>query len=419
MNIAAESGAFADMMRLLEDLGRIGRELGGGVTRLLYSPSWQEAQRLLAGRMADAGLEVRYDRVGNLYGRLPGTRPDLPVVLTGSHVDTVRAGGDYDGAGGIAAGIAALSYLKRRFGMPVRTLEVVSFCEEEGSRFPLTYWGSGSIGGRYRIGDGIGIYDAEGVSLDEAMKAAGFGYGSQPDCRRRDIGDYVELHIEQGVVLEAAGRRIGVVESIVGQRRYGIAVTGNSNHAGTTPMSYRADALAGAADMIVRVEEMAKRAGNGVVATVGRIEALPNTPNVIPGEVRFSLDIRHTESWMLNEFSESALETFQEIAAARKLQVKADCWLKTEPVPMDGTLAGRIERLCMEAGLPYLRMVSGAGHDAQIMAAISRAAMLFVPSRGGISHAKEEYTEPAHLAEGAAVLAACLHELAYTTGVDG
>nr|WP_145158916.1 Zn-dependent hydrolase [Paenibacillus terrae] len=419
MNIAAESGAFADMMRLLEDLGRIGREPGGGVTRLLYSPSWQEAQRLLAGRMADAGLEVRYDRVGNLYGRLPGTRPDLPVVLTGSHVDTVRAGGDYDGAGGIAAGIAALTYLKRRFGMPVRTLEVVSFCEEEGSRFPLTYWGSGSIGGNYRIGDGIGIYDAEGVSLDEAMKAAGFGQESQPDCRRRDIGDYVELHIEQGVVLEAAGRRIGVVESIVGQRRYGIAVTGNSNHAGTTPMSYRADALAGAADMIVRVEEMAKRAGNGVVATVGRIEAWPNTPNVIPGEVRFSLDIRHTESWMLNEFSDSALETFQEIAAARKLQVKTDCWLKTEPVPMDGTLAGRIERLCMEADLPYLRMVSGAGHDAQMMAAVSRAAMLFVPSRGGISHAKEEYTEPAHLTEGAAVLAACLHELAYTTGVDG
>lgn len=131
------------------------------------------------------------------------------------------------------------------------------------------------------------------------------------------------------------------------------------------------------------------------------------------------MDIRHTESWMLNEFSESALETFQRIAAARKLLVKADCWLKTEPVPMDGTLAGRIERLCMEAGLPYLRMVSGAGHDAQMMAAVSRAAMLFVPSRGGISHAKEEYTEPAYLAEGAAVLAACLHELAYTTGVDG
>ncbi|MBB3127995.1 allantoate deiminase [Paenibacillus rhizosphaerae] len=419
MNIAAESGAFPDMMRLLEELGRIGREPGGGVTRLLYTPSWCEAQRLLADRMADAGLEVRYDRAGNLYGRLPGTRPDLPVVLTGSHVDTVRVGGNYDGAAGIAAGIAALSYLKRRFGTPVRTLEVVSFCEEEGSRFPLTYWGSGSIEGRYRIGDGTGIYDAEGVSLDEAMKAAGFGRGGQPDCRRTDIGDYVELHIEQGVVLEAAGRRIGVVESIVGQRRYGITVTGTSNHAGTTPMSYRADALAGAAEMIIKVEEMAWQAGRGLVATVGRIEAWPNTPNVVPGQVRFSLDIRHTESYMLNEFSEAALETFRGIAAVRKLRMEAACWVKTEPVPMDGALAGRIERLCIEANLPCLRMVSGAGHDAQIMAAVSRAAMLFVPSRGGISHAKEEYTEPAHLSEGTAVLTACLHELAYTTGVDG
>ncbi|MFC4103077.1 Zn-dependent hydrolase [Paenibacillus xanthanilyticus] len=405
--------ASAGLLPLLEELAAFGADPEGGVTRLLYTKPWTEAQHYLAGRMRQAGLSARFDRAGNLYGRLEGTDAEAGVILTGSHVDTVARGGKYDGAYGIAAGIAALAYLSRTFGPPKRTLEVVSFCEEEGSRFPVTYWGSGHVCGKQDWAIASAASDPDGITLREAMETAGFGAPEQPDCRRSDLAAYVELHIEQGIVLERGCEQIGIVETIVGQRRYAVTLAGESNHAGTTPMGLRKDALAGAAEMIAALEAMALEQGDPLVATVGRLDAEPNTPNVVAGRVRFTLDIRLDREEALARFCALALARLESIAARRGLAFEAVNWLASSPVPMDASLAALLERASEAAGLSHRRMVSGAGHDAQLMAGLCPSAMLFVPSRGGISHSPDEYTAPAQLEDGVRVLAAALHELAY------
>jgi amidase, hydantoinase/carbamoylase family len=306
---------------LLDELALCGAERDGGVTRLLYTPSWLDAQRLLERKMTEAGLAVRYDCVGNLFGRLAGRGAESGVVLTGSHVDTVRSGGKFDGAYGIAASLTAVRYLRERFGPPIRPIEVVSFCEEEGSRFPLAYWGSGNVSGVFHPEQADGIVDAQGVTMREAMEAAGFGRsgpaGEPPSAKRADIAAFVEVHIEQGITLERFGERIGIVETIAGQRRYVVTVVGETNHAGTTPMTLRRDALAGAAEMMLFLERAAQKAGEPLVATVGSIANDPNVPNVIAGSVEFTLDIRHMSETLLTGFCDTVLGTFRMIAERR------------------------------------------------------------------------------------------------------
>jgi allantoate deiminase len=402
---------------LLDELALCGAERDGGVTRLLYTPSWLEAQRLLERRMAECGLAVRYDCVGNLFGRLPGRGPESGVVLTGSHIDTVRSGGKYDGAYGIAAALTAVKHLHERFGLPLRPIEVVSFCEEEGSRFPLAYWGSGNVSGAFGPELADGLVDAQGVTMREAMEAAGFGgtgpSGEPLSAKRTDLAAFVEVHIEQGMTLEKFGERIGIVETIAGQRRYVVSVIGEANHAGTTPMALRRDAMAGAAEMMAFLERAAQKAGDPLVATVGSIECAPNVPNVIAGSVEFTLDIRHMSETLLTGFCDTVLGTFRTIAERRGLKIRVRSVLHTRPAPMDPVLTGRLERICSSRGIPYRRMMSGAGHDAQMFRSVCPTAMLFVPSRGGISHSPDEYTSPEDLALGTAVLAELLYELAY------
>jgi len=401
---------------LLDELALCGAERDGGVTRLLYTPSWMEAQRLLERRMAEAGLAVRYDCVGNLFGRLDGRGPENGVVLTGSHIDTVRKGGKYDGAYGIAASLTAVKFLREKFGPPLRPIEVVSFCEEEGSRFPLAYWGSGNVTGEFTPEQADLIIDAHGVTMREAMEACGFGRtdaAEPPSAMRTDIIAFVEAHIEQGMTLERYGERIGIVETIAGQRRYIVSVSGETNHAGTTPMGLRRDAMAGAAEMIHFLERAAQKAGDPLVATVGSITNAPNVPNVISGMVEFTLDIRHMSETLLTGFCDTVLSTFRSIAERRGLELQVRSVLHTRPVPMDSVLAGRLERICASRNIPYRRMMSGAGHDAQMFGAVCPSVMLFVPSRGGISHSPDEHTSPEDLALGTAVLTELLYELAY------
>ncbi|WP_150273071.1 Zn-dependent hydrolase [Paenibacillus tepidiphilus] len=400
-----------EMLLLLEELAVFSAP-GPGVTRLLYTPEWKGAQHFLQEKMAAAGLETRMDGVGNVYGRLPGREAHDKVILTGSHIDTVVHGGKYDGAYGVAAAITALGYLRETCGQPRRTLEAVSFCEEEGSRFPLTFWGSGHVTGHYDGGEAADCADRDGMTLRAAMAACGYP-ASGAAALREDIGAYVELHIEQGIVLERAAQQIGVVQAIAGQRRYTARVGGAANHAGTTPMGLRRDALAGAAEMLLWLERAAQDAGDPLVATAGRLETYPGTPNVIPGEVRFTLDIRHSEAGMLEQFCQAAAAACGGIARRRGLTFALEETLATAPAPMDRELAERLEQLCSEQGLTHHRMVSGAGHDAQLFAPRCPAAMLFVPSRGGVSHAPEEYSSPEELAAGLNILTALLYELAY------
>lgn len=420
-----------EMLKLLDELAAFSAP-GPGVTRLLYTPEWYRVQHFLQERMSGFGLEVRTDEVGNVYGKLAGSMVTDKVILTGSHIDTVVSGGRYDGAYGVAAAVTALHYLQMTFGQPLRTLEVVSFCEEEGSRFPLTFWGSGNVTGLYDGSERENCADGEGVTLGAAMAACGLGgsieasrashyntsesggtaFGHSPV--RSDIAAYVELHIEQGIILERSFQEIGVVQAIAGQRRYKVKVCGTANHAGTTPMGLRQDALAGSAEMLLALERSAVAEGDPLVATTGRLEVYPGTPNVIPGEVQFTLDIRHSEALTLERFCLGMLDKFTAIAGRRGLILEVLPLLATTPAPMDTELCMSLEQICVEQGRSYRSMVSGAGHDAQLFAPRCPSAMIFVPSRGGVSHSPDEYTSPEELAAGLEVLTAILYKLAYT-----
>ncbi|WP_339289733.1 Zn-dependent hydrolase [Paenibacillus sp. FSL E2-0201] len=413
MNDSRVQASTQKLLELLEELGAYTAS-GPGVTRLLYTKEWRQAQIFLQQKMVGFGLKVTTDKVGNVYGRLCGRSPEEKVILTGSHIDTVVNGGKYDGAYGIAAAMVALQDLQMNYGQPKRTLEVVSFCEEEGSRFPLAYWGSGHVTERYDGSEAATCKDADGISLQAAMEEFSFLQGvTEGNGARNDIGAFVELHIEQGIILEKTDTQIGVVQGIVGQRRYMVKVSGVANHAGTTPMLMRQDALASAVEMLYVLEGAAKLAGEPLVATSGKLEVHPNTPNVIPGEVLFTLDIRHIEEDDLECFCAKLFSRYYEITAERGVTLEVTPVLHTLPAPMDTKLSTALENICRQQGKTYRTMVSGAGHDAQLFAPRCPTAMIFVPSRSGISHSPEEYTSPKQLATGLEVLTAMLYELAY------
>ncbi|MEK5253162.1 M20 family metallo-hydrolase [Paenibacillus sp. FSL F4-0125] len=413
MNDSRVQASTQKLLELLEELGAYTAS-GPGVTRLLYTKEWRQAQIFLQQKMVDFGLKVTTDKVGNVYGRLCGRSSEEKVILTGSHIDTVVNGGKYDGAYGIAAAMVALQDLQMNYGQPKRTLEVVSFCEEEGSRFPLAYWGSGHVTERYDGSEAAACKDADGISLQAAMEEFSFLQGvTEGNGARNDIGAFVELHIEQGIILEKTDTQIGVVQGIVGQRRYMVKVSGVANHAGTTPMMMRQDALASAVEMLYVLEGAAKLAGEPLVATSGKLEVHPNTPNVIPGEVLFTLDIRHIEEDDLECFCVKLFSRYHEITAERGVTLEVTPVLHTLPAPMDTKLSTALENICRQQGKAYRKMVSGAGHDAQLFAPRCPTAMIFVPSRAGISHSPEEYTSPKQLAAGLEVLTEMLYELAY------
>lgn len=401
-----------DLAECLETLFTFGRTKNNGVTRLLYSESWMQAQTQLAGWFAEYGLQVSYDDIGNLYGRLEGEDKDAPALITGSHIDTVVDGGKYDGAYGVVAAMLAVSELKKRYGQPKKPIEVVSLCEEEGSRFPLSFYGSGSMTGVY--GEEVRERcDADGASIDEAMKSCGFGQGHYRSPETNDIDAFAELHIEQGSVLEQAAETIGLVTHIVGQRRMTVYVNGESNHAGTTPMHIRHDAMTTAADLIRGATDLAVQHKPDMVATVGQIKAHPNTVNVIAGEVAFTIDIRHYEEKVLNEYIEKLQSFCAEVAAENGVSVELDEWMSAKPVAMDPVLTSSAEKLLEQSGIPYRKMTSGAGHDAQIFGSAVPTALLFVPSVNGISHSPKEFTEITDLTAGVYMLMELIYDRAY------
>lgn len=396
----------------LEWLAGFGKDPEGGVSRLLYTKEWVEGQHALKEWMENEGLEARFDDIGNLFGTLKGKNTS-ETVLTGSHVDTVKNGGRFDGAYGIVAGILALKYLKKHFGQPVRNIEVVSMAEEEGSRFPYSFWGSKNIVGLAKREDVETIKDFDGVPFVEAMKNAGFGFGDESKGPREDLKAFVEVHVEQGSVLETEKTAIGVVNNIVGQRRYTVEITGEANHAGTTPMGYRKDAMYAASHMIHEIISMARKIGDPLVTTVGKIEAYPNIVNVVPGKAIYTIDVRHTDKEAIVSFTEQMAARMQEISREHEVEMDIDLWMDEDPVPMDQRVVELIEKQCEQNGLNYKVMHSGAGHDSQIFAPVVPTAMLFVPSLKGISHNPAEFTEPADLAEGVKALIGALYELGY------
>lgn len=408
---------MSELYKVVEEhvnwLSSIGLDSKGGTTRLLYDAAWLEAQNGLKEKFESIGLTTNFDAVGNLFGKLEGSKYKDETIMTGSHVDTVVNGGALDGQFGILASYLAIKHLKETYGEPLRNLEVVSMAEEEGSRFPFAFWGSKNIFGLVDKQDVLYAEDTEGILFTDAMKQAGFDFRNEDETLRDDIKAFVEIHIEQGNVLENTGKQVAVVNNIVGQKRYDITLKGKANHAGTTPMGFRHDTVYAMSKMISESIDKAKEWGDPLVLTFGHIDVKPNTVNVVPGETFFTMDCRHTEGDVLNSFTKEVESLFRKIASELEIDINIDIWLDEDPVPMSKEVVKVLEEACQETGLNYTTMHSGAGHDSQIFALHVPTAMIFVPSIGGISHNPAEATKTEDLVEGVKALTASLYKLAY------
>jgi len=398
----------------IEMLGTIGLQAGGGIIRPVYSPAWVQARKQLAGWMSAAGLEVREDAVGNLFGRLRGTIDDTRTILTGSHIDTVKLGGRFDGALGILSALIALQTLREQAGKPQRSLEMVALCEEEGSRFQAHYWGTRGMLGLIHDKDLHALRDDDdGLSIAEAMQAAGLSPERYREAMRQDLDVFLELHIEQGRILYDEQINIGIVESITGLHRQLVTVLGRADHAGTTPMDLRLDAFQGAALMAIEITRMVEQKGWPAVVTMGKWEVRPGAVNIVPGEVRFSLDLRHPDEATKQALVEAIRTTCETIAKQRGLSVSIETTGNSLPAHMDSQLQQVLVQSAQACGATWKFMPSGAGHDSELMARRVPTAMLFVPSVEGRSHSAAEYTTLEDAVRGATVLATALYQLAY------
>ena len=363
--------------------------------------------------MEEIGLEARFDSVGNLFGRLPGTELGGTTILTGSHIDTVVEGGKYDGAYGIVASLLAVKKLKETYGAPKKTIEVVSLCEEEGSRFPFAFWGSRNIQGQYSLNHVREVKDSEGVSFLEAMREAGFAPELYTSPARKDIERFIEIHVEQGMVLERNKISLGIVSHIVGQRRFTIRILGENNHAGTTPMYSRKDAVAIASELITFLTEKAKKTDPQLVATVGKITVRPNMPNVVAGEMEFSLDIRHHQEEVLNGYCEEIFTYMESKVKKAEMSINITKWMDIKPVALNMEMNHLIKHVAVEQNISFQDMVSGAGHDSQVFGSFCPTSLLFVPSQNGLSHSPKEFTSVEDLERGMEILSGVLYKLAY------
>ncbi len=397
------------MATRLDELGSIGRR-GQGLWRFPFTPEYERAATLVGGWMRQAGLEVRRDPIGNLVGRAAGA--SNRVIAVGSHLDTVADGGRFDGALGVVGAISAASFLLAEHGRPRKTLEVIAFTGEEGSRFPLCLLGSRWMAGLIAPEDLLAV-DADGVSLARALAASGQPEAVPPAAGRTDLDAFLELHIEQGPVLEAAGRDLAIVSMIMGQCEVEVTVRGRADHAGTTPMKMRHDALVAAAKLILAMRDEVLGWSSPTVFTVGRLTVKPGSGNVVPAEVTFSVDLRDPDPDFYRRARERLRDMCRGAAAADKVVVTWRDLFTSDPVACDPGLSEALARAATTLGHSPITLPSGAGHDSMVLAGLTRAGMLFVPSSGGRSHCPEEHTPSHQCYVGAAVLAEALRELAY------
>lgn len=398
----------------IEALAQFNATPGEGLTRLTYTPEHAAAAEYIRGRMLDAGLEVRVDAVGNIVGRLEGAEPSLPAVMLGSHFDSVRHGGNFDGQAGVAAALETARAIRDLGFKPRRPMEFIAMIEEEGSRFGAGMFGSRAIAGTASRAALDSNCDDSGVSMAQAMRDFGLDPDRLGEAARsgKEIAYFIEMHIEQGPVLVNSGTQLGIVEAIVGLRSLEVTVTGRADHAGTTPMDMRADALVAAAKLITRLNELAVEEGHATVATVGKLSLLPGSSNIVPAQVNFTVDIRSPEGGCVSAVEKAFREYVESVAREGALEAEVRTMVSMEPVKLDGHVREMLATKAEECGLTHMDMPSGAGHDAMMIAGITKVGMLFVPSRGGRSHCPEEWTDYDKLRDGAEVIARAAMELA-------
>lgn len=401
--------------RAVERCKALGRapfsDMDGGLYRGWLSPAHRASVAQVAEWMHEAGMATRVDGAGNLIGRYDGTADGPPLIIA-SHIDSVRDGGFYDGPLGVMLGIecvAALHQAGRRMAFPI---EVIAFGDEEGSRFPAAMLTSKALAGTL---DAVpDMADAQGVSLAQALGQWGLSPETLLAARHPGALAYLEAHIEQGPVLEAEGLALGVVTGIAAQLRYEVDVAGLAGHAGTSAMPLRRDAMAGAAEMILAIERIARADASDLVATVGRIEALPGAANVIAGQVRFTIDVRAGEAARRDRAAAAILADLAAIATRRGLSLDHRLVHDLPPSPCDPALMDSLEAALVAAGHPAHRLVSGAGHDAMSLAALCPTAMLFIRCRDGVSHNPAEHVEAQDVAAALATMLGFIDNLGVT-----
>lgn len=396
----------------LARLAEIGATEGGGVTRLALTDEDRAGRDLLRSWLEAAGLSVRVDDLGNMIGRRTGTSI-RPPVLIGSHIDTVRRGGRYDGALGVLGALEVVETLNDLGVTTAAPIDVVNWTNEEGVRFEPALMASGAVFGQFEPNYVYDRTDRTGVRFEDELRR--IDYFGDAANRPGQASAYLELHVEQGPVLEMDGLPVGVVEGIVGVTWSDVTWTGQADHAGPSPMRLRRDALSAAAKLVSAVESIAREAGEPAVGTVGRIVAEPNVINTIPGRVVMSVDFRHPDSARLEAMNAEMAAAARRISAESGVDVAIDRFWTPEPTPFDPTVVKSVADACEQLGLPHRRLWSAAAHDAKYVAGGCPAGMIFVRSRGGLSHCEEEYSSPEDIAAGANVLLHAAVSLAGTS----
>jgi allantoate deiminase len=393
-----------------EIVGRINRlaeisESAGNLTRVFLTAEHRAAADLLMRWMRDAGMRAHLDAIGNICGRYEGARPGLPCLMLGSHYDTVRDAGKWDGPLGLITAIACIADLNRRGRRLPFAIEVTGFADEEGVRFASTLLGSRAVAGTFNE-NVLGTRDKSGVSMREALVE----FGLDPDrvgaaARiKSELLAYIELHIEQGPVLEKHNLPVGVVSAIAGATRLAARLTGVAGHAGTVPMALRRDALAGAAECVSRIEELCRADRGGLVGTVGNIQAMPGATNVIPGQADFTIDMRAPTDTHRKQAVSDIVRQIEAIAERRELQLQMDVTHENRTVPCAPWLKAQVAEAVAAEGYPVFELPSGAGHDGMAIVDIADIGMIFVRCRGGVSHHPAEHVDLADADAGARVL---------------
>ncbi|WP_340373212.1 Zn-dependent hydrolase [Peribacillus sp. FSL E2-0218] len=383
----------------INELSKFTATPGKGTTRLTYSKEDLLTRNYMKDKMQEYGLTVREDGLGNIFGKLEGTVKDAPSVLIGSHFDSVPNGGAYDGPAGVIVALEVAALFAKNQLIPKYPLEIVALIEEEGSRFGGGLMGSRGMVGSLSEDDFKRLKDKDGITTLEAMAEIGLD-GSLPKKREpMTIKSFLELHIEQGPILEEKDIPIGVVEAIVGLTQLEVTIEGKAGHAGTTPMDRRTDALVTAAQIISRLPGLAIEEGEGTVITTGRLHVFPNGANVIPDKVVFSVDIRSGKEENMNHVISKVRELIDSYQN-QGFQTTAEQLLYMPPKILNEEISALMKEISADLGIPYCSINSGAGHDAMVFSDVTDVGMLFVPSKAGLSHCPEEWSDARHLANG-------------------
>lgn len=383
-------------------LGEIGRLPGGGITRLALTNEDMRARELVKTYMQEAGLSVTQDSAGNIIGRLEGQNKDMPVIMTGSHIDTVLDGGAFDGALGVLGAIEALQTMKEQGIKPDHPIEAVIFTDEEGTRFNLNFVGSRAVAGTFKE-EYLDYKDAQNITLREAMQKAGLQLEKIHSAQKQNVKCFLELHIEQAKVLEENNLPAGIVTGIAGPLWLKFTLNGQAGHAGATPMHMRKDPLPVALDIIQYIFSQVAE-NDGVVGTVGRIEAFPGGINIIPERVEFTLDLRDIDEQTIDKIQKNIYSYVEKSNSQNKVQTQVQVTQKVAPVKCSEEIINKSKVVFEELALQPFQLMSGAGHDGMNFKELCPIGMIFVRSQKGLSHHREEWTTEEDCAIGTEIL---------------